>query len=48
MSYEASYDTTLFVSESIKGVVKTLVEAVLLVIAVTYLFLGSFRATLIP
>ncbi|MFL7025826.1 efflux RND transporter permease subunit [Enterovibrio norvegicus] len=48
MAYEASYDTTLFVAESIKGVVKTLIEAVLLVIAVTYLFLGSFRSTLIP
>ncbi|MBV7300728.1 efflux RND transporter permease subunit [Enterovibrio paralichthyis] len=48
LAYETSYDTTLFVSESIKGVVKTLVEAVILVIAVTYLFLGSFRATLIP
>ncbi|USH05238.1 efflux RND transporter permease subunit [Grimontia kaedaensis] len=48
MTYETSYDTTLFVAESIKGVVKTLVEAVLLVIAVTYLFLGSFRSTLIP
>lgn len=48
MRYETSYDTTLFVSESIKGVVKTLIEAILLVIAVTYLFLGSFRATLIP
>lgn len=48
MVYETSYDTTLFVAESIKGVVKTLVEAILLVIAVTYLFLGSFRSTLIP
>ncbi len=48
MVYETSYDTTVFVAESIKGVVKTLVEAVLLVIAVTYLFLGSARATLIP
>lgn len=48
MAYEASYDTTLFVAESIKGVVKTLIEAILLVIAVTYLFLGSARATLIP
>ena len=47
-AYEASYDTTLFVAESIKGVVKTLIEAILLVIAVTYLFLGSARATLIP
>jgi hydrophobe/amphiphile efflux-1 (HAE1) family protein len=48
MAYETSYDTTTFVSESIKGVVKTLIEAILLVIAVTYLFLGSARATLIP
>ncbi|NUW69853.1 efflux RND transporter permease subunit [Vibrio coralliilyticus] len=48
MAYETSYDTTVFVAESIKGVVKTLVEAILLVIAVTYLFLGSARATLIP
>ncbi|WP_373939244.1 efflux RND transporter permease subunit [Vibrio kanaloae] len=47
-AYEASYDTTLFVAESIKGVVKTLIEAILLVIAVTYLFLGSARVTLIP
>ncbi|WP_144180819.1 efflux RND transporter permease subunit, partial [Pseudomonas sp. Kh14] len=44
MAYETSYDTTVFVAESIKGVVKTLVEAILLVIAVTYLFLGSARA----
>ncbi|MGY3571510.1 efflux RND transporter permease subunit [Vibrio paucivorans] len=48
LAFETSYDTTLFVSESIKGVVKTLIEAILLVIAVTYLFLGSARATLIP
>ena len=48
MAYEASYDTTLFVAQSIKGVIKTLIEAVFLVIAVTYLFLGSFRSTLIP
>ncbi|MFS1984831.1 efflux RND transporter permease subunit [Vibrio breoganii] len=48
MEYETSYDTTIFVEESIKGVVKTLIEAILLVIAVTYLFLGSARATLIP
>lgn len=48
IAYETSYDTTVFVAESIKGVVKTLIEAILLVIAVTYLFLGSARATLIP
>ncbi|PMH44513.1 RND transporter [Vibrio sp. 10N.286.49.B3] len=48
MVYETSYDTTIFVAESIKGVLITLLQAILLVIAVTYLFLGSARATLIP
>lgn len=48
MEYETSYDTTVFVAESIKGVVKTLIEAIILVIIVTYIFLGSARATLIP
>ncbi len=48
MKYETSYDTTVFVAESIKGVVKTLIEAIILVIIVTYIFLGSARATLIP
>ncbi|MGR5062752.1 efflux RND transporter permease subunit [Photobacterium sp. DNB22_13_2] len=48
MEYETSYDTTLFVAESIKGVVVTLIQAILLVIAVTYMFLGSVRSTLIP
>lgn len=47
-AYETSYDTTLFVEESIQGVVITLIQAIFLVIAVTYMFLGSFRATLIP
>ncbi len=48
MAYETSYDTTLFVAESIKGVVVTLIQAIILVIAVTYMFLGSIRSTLIP
>ncbi|WP_087021676.1 efflux RND transporter permease subunit [Thaumasiovibrio subtropicus] len=48
MNYETSYDTTTFVAESIKGVVITLLQAIVLVIAVTYLFLGNARATLIP
>ncbi len=48
MAYDTSYDTTTFVAESIKGVVITLIQAIILVIAVTYLFLGSARATLIP
>jgi hydrophobe/amphiphile efflux-1 (HAE1) family protein len=42
------YDTTPFVRISIEEVVKTLVEAVVLVFLVMYLFLQSFRATLIP
>ncbi|QAU34463.1 efflux RND transporter permease subunit [Janthinobacterium sp. 17J80-10] len=42
------FDTTPFVEVSIKGVVKTLAEAVLLVFLVMYLFLQNFRATLIP
>lgn len=41
-------DNTPFVRESIKEVVKTLFEAILLVIIVMFLFLQSWRATLIP
>ncbi len=42
------YDTAPFVRVAIYEVVKTLFEAILLVFLVMYLFLGSFRATLIP
>ncbi|MCB2388287.1 efflux RND transporter permease subunit [Thalassolituus alkanivorans] len=42
------YDTTPFVQISIEEVVQTLIEAVVLVFLVMYLFLGNFRATLIP
>lgn len=42
------YDTTPFVQISIKEVVTTLFEAILLVFLVMYLFLQNFRATLIP
>ncbi|MEQ4513295.1 MAG: efflux RND transporter permease subunit [Dickeya sp.] len=42
------YDTTPFVKISIYEVVKTLVEAIVLVFVVMYLFLQNFRATLIP
>jgi HAE1 family hydrophobic/amphiphilic exporter-1 len=42
------YDTTPFIKVAIGEVVKTLFEAVLLVFLVMWLFLGSFRATLIP
>src|SRR5579864_5194018 len=42
------YDSTKFVTSSIREVVKTLVEALLIVTAVIYLFLGSLRAVVIP
>ncbi|HJV94339.1 MAG TPA: efflux RND transporter permease subunit, partial [Azonexus sp.] len=48
MDYVIPYDTTYFVSASIKEVRNTLIEAMLLVLAVVFLFLQSWRATLIP
>lgn len=48
MNYVVPYDTTPFVKLSIEEVVKTLVEAVILVFLVMWLFLQNFRATLIP
>src|ERR1700730_4073298 len=48
VDYKITYDTTIFVRESIKGVLHTLIEAFVLVVIVVFLFLGSVRATLIP
>lgn len=42
------YDTTPFIKISIQEVIKTLLEAIVLVFLVMYLFLQNFRATLIP
>ncbi|TKB49878.1 efflux RND transporter permease subunit [Ferrimonas sediminicola] len=42
------FDTTPFVGKSIEGVVHTLLEAIVLVFCIMYLFLQNFRATLIP
>jgi HAE1 family hydrophobic/amphiphilic exporter-1 len=42
------YDTTPFTRVAVEEVVKTLFEAVLLVFVVMYLFMGTFRATIIP
>jgi len=42
------YDATAFINTSIDEVVKTLIEALLIVTVVIYLFLGSFRAVLVP
>jgi len=45
---EIGYDTTPFVKISIEEVVKSLVEAIALVVLIMYLFLQNWRATLIP
>ncbi len=48
LTWKVTYDPTTFVTATIHEVVKTLVEAFILVVLVVYLFLGSLRATLIP
>lgn len=46
--YQLSYDSSAFVSISIKKVIHTLIEAIVLVFLVMYLFMQNLRATLIP
>lgn len=48
IEYEFTYDTTRYVSAAISEIVTTLMITFLLVVAVTYLFLQDWRATLIP
>ena len=48
LDYTVSLDTTLAVSEGIKEIVQTLVEALILVVLVVFIFLQNWRATLIP
>src|SRR5256886_721329 len=48
LDYVTALDTTLAVSAGIREIVKTLVEALLLVVLVVFIFLQGFRATLIP
>jgi hydrophobic/amphiphilic exporter-1 (mainly G- bacteria), HAE1 family len=48
LTFEVGLDTTLAVSAGIKEIVRTLVEALILVIIVVYIFLQGWRATLIP
>jgi HAE1 family hydrophobic/amphiphilic exporter-1/multidrug efflux pump len=48
LDYEISYDNTLFVRAALYEVVETFFVALLLVILVVFIFLGNFRATLIP
>ncbi|MDY5616235.1 MAG: multidrug efflux RND transporter permease subunit [Helicobacter sp.] len=48
LQYAIPYDTTSFVDVSVKEVIKTFIEAIILVIIVIYFFLQNFRATIIP
>jgi multidrug efflux pump len=48
MDYEIPYDTSSFVKASMGEVFKTLLEAMVLVVIVVFLFLQNWRATLIP
>ncbi len=45
---DVMYDSTVSINESIQEVIKTILEAALIVLVVITLFLGSFRAVLIP
>src|SRR5262245_48393773 len=48
LDYVTALDTTLAVSAGIREITKTLVEALILVVLVVFIFLQGFRATLIP
>ena len=48
MTLQVAFDSSVFIDRSIDGVYRTMIEAVLLVMLVIFVFLRSFRATLIP
>lgn len=48
LHYLVQFDTTTFVTDTIKEVLRTLAEAFVLVVVVVFLFLGNLRATIIP
>ncbi len=48
MEYKIPYDTTTFIEVSVNEVAKTLLEALLLVSIIVYMFLQNMRATIIP
>src|SRR5204862_8076746 len=48
VEYRIPFDTTIFVRQSMKDVVKTLTEAILLVVIVVVVFLQNWRAAIIP
>jgi len=48
LDYQVTWNSTLFVTDTISEVLKTLGEAFVLVVIVVFLFLGNLRATIIP
>lgn len=48
LEWSIAYDTTVFIEESTREVIHTLIEAILLVFVVVFIFLQSWRSTLIP
>jgi len=48
LKYKVAFDTTDFIQESVQEVVKTLIEAILLVVLVMFVFLQDWKSTLIP
>src|SRR6202140_5815408 len=48
MKAEMAYDATAYINDAIHEVVKTLIDTLLIVMVVIFLFLGSFRSVLIP
>lgn len=48
LKYQVAFDTTLYVQQSLQEVVKTLIEAIVLVVLVIFIFLQDWRTTLIP
>src|SRR5712672_2381114 len=48
MKGEVAYDATAYINDAIHEVVKTLIDTLLIVMVVIFLFLGSFRSVLVP
>src|SRR5438045_7110998 len=48
MTVDIAYDATAYINDAISEVVKTLLDTLLIVVVVIFLFLGSFRSVLVP
>ena len=48
MTAEMAYDATAYINDAIHEVVKTLIDTLLIVMVVIFLFLGSFRSVIVP